>query len=202
MNITDTQLKDLKVLIFDCQATHSDPARGDVFEAGWLISAASEPSSHLPLEDRTETHLVKTPRSKAIPGHIQKITGLQTEDFRTAANPEDIWLRLLKSAKRTASKNEMSLCPTVIHFARYEEPFLRSFYKMFSPESEFPFLILCTHEIIRRLLPELPRKGWNRLIRERSMPSSMAETSSSGAKSRPSLWTWPSNPSKKSPISA
>jgi len=159
MNTTDTQLKDLKVLIFDCQATHSDPARGDVFEVGWLLSAASEPSSHLLFEDRTETHLVKTHRSKAIPGHIQKITGLQTEDFRTAANPEDIWLRLLKSAKRTASKNEMSLCPTVIHFARYEEPFLRSFHKMFSPESEFPFLILCTHEIIRRLLPGLPRKG-------------------------------------------
>jgi DNA polymerase-3 subunit epsilon len=159
MNTTDTQLKDLKVLIFDCQATHSDPARGDVFEAGWLLSAASEPSTHLQLEERTETHLVKTPRSKAIPGHIQKITGLKTEDFRAAANPEDIWLRLLNSAKRTASKNEMSLCPAVIHFARYEEPFLRSFHRSFSSETEFPFLILCTHEMIRRLLPGLPRKG-------------------------------------------
>jgi DNA polymerase-3 subunit epsilon len=159
MIATHTQLKDLKVLIFDCQATHSDPARGDVFEVGWLMSTATEPSSQLELERQTDTHLVKMPRMEAFPRHIQKITGLRTDDFRTAANPEDIWLRLLKSAKWTASKNKMSLCPTVIHFARYEEPFLRSFHKTFSPESEFPCLILCTHEIIRRLLPGLPRKG-------------------------------------------
>jgi len=159
MNRVNIQLRNLEVLIFDCQATNSDPSRGDVFDIGWLAAEAREPSSQSELEARTESLLVRTLRSESIPRYIQKITGLETEDFSNSLDPKEIWLKLLKAAERTASKNRIPSCPTVIHFARYEEPFLRSFHRDYSPKSEFPFQILCTHEIVRRLVPGLPRKG-------------------------------------------
>ena len=42
--------------------------------------------------------------------------------------------------------------PTVIHFARFEQPFLRTLGTGF-----FPLDVVCTHDIARRLLPNLPR---------------------------------------------
>ena len=42
--------------------------------------------------------------------------------------------------------------PTVIHFARFEQPFLRALAGGVSPLD-----LVCTHDIARRLLPDLPR---------------------------------------------
>ena len=44
--------------------------------------------------------------------------------------------------------------PTVIHFARFEQPFLRAL-----AGGTPPLDIVCTHDIARRLLPDLPRCG-------------------------------------------
>src|SRR4030095_1890662 len=44
--------------------------------------------------------------------------------------------------------------PTVIHFARFEQPFLRAL-----AGGAPPLDIVCTHDIARRLLPDLPRCG-------------------------------------------
>ncbi|HEV8363391.1 MAG TPA: GIY-YIG nuclease family protein, partial [Gemmatimonadaceae bacterium] len=44
--------------------------------------------------------------------------------------------------------------PTVIHFARFEQPFLRTL-----AGGEPPLDIVCTHDIARRLYPELPRRS-------------------------------------------
>src|SRR5262249_61911102 len=44
--------------------------------------------------------------------------------------------------------------PTVIHFARFEQPFLRIL-----AGGEPPLDIVCTHDIARRLFPELPRRS-------------------------------------------
>ena len=35
-------LKNLEVVVLDCQATHSDPTKGAVFEIGWAKTNASE----------------------------------------------------------------------------------------------------------------------------------------------------------------
>jgi DNA polymerase-3 subunit epsilon len=47
----------------------------------------------------------------------------------------------------------------VIHFRRYEEPFLRQAYPDEEEEGGFPLDIVCTHQIMSRLYPGLPRKG-------------------------------------------
>jgi DNA polymerase-3 subunit epsilon len=49
----------------------------------------------------------------------------------------------------------------VAHFARFEEPYLRG---LLSPGGELPFDLLCTHELARRLLPGLPRRGLRAVV--------------------------------------
>jgi DNA polymerase-3 subunit epsilon len=47
----------------------------------------------------------------------------------------------------------------IIHYARFEAPFLRDLHAKNNRKDDFPFRIICTHEIAKRLLPGLPRKG-------------------------------------------
>ena len=47
--------------------------------------------------------------------------------------------------------------PTVIHYARFEEPFLRALHRRHGA-GPFPLDLVCTHAIACRLLPELPRR--------------------------------------------
>jgi DNA polymerase-3 subunit epsilon len=44
----------------------------------------------------------------------------------------------------------------VVHFARFEEPYLR---QLLSNDQRLPLEIVCTHALARRLLPTLPRRG-------------------------------------------
>ena len=60
---------------------------------------------------------------------------------------------------QVALRNQMKRCPVVIHFARYEAAFLDQLQQRFSSENLVPFQLLCTHQIARKLLPGLPRKG-------------------------------------------
>lgn len=153
------KLKDLEVLLYDCQATNSNPDRGQVFEMGWLQTSASDNHHVQSHEERTHNFLVNQPGIKVLPKHIQNITGIDPEEFLSALPLKEIWNRLLESAMAVAAKNRMSLCPTIIHFARYEESFLRRFSEEFNPDLEFPLQIICTHQIFCRLFPGLPRKG-------------------------------------------
>ena len=65
----------------------------------------------------------------------------------------------MAAVKEVISENQMAVCPTVIHFARFELPFLRDLHQKNDPESPLPFQLICTHEIAIRLLPDLPRRG-------------------------------------------
>jgi len=63
-----------------------------------------------------------------------------------------------RAAWLALSKDAAALCqqpvPAVIHFARFEQPFLLSL------ADEGPLLdVVCTHEMARRLLPSLPRRA-------------------------------------------
>jgi hypothetical protein len=79
--------------------------------------------------------------------------------LQDALSPKRAWKKLRRAAKKTAAAGKNKLCPTVIHFSRFEEPYLRHLQQMYSPGHPFPFDIICTHQIIKILLPQLPRKG-------------------------------------------
>jgi DNA polymerase-3 subunit epsilon len=96
---------------------------------------------------------------KPIPPAVQRITGISDTAMTRAVSQETAWRRLIKTAKAIAAENQTALCPTVIHYARFEAPFLRELHHTIDPQAPFPFQLICTHAIAVRLLPDLPRRG-------------------------------------------
>jgi DNA polymerase-3 subunit epsilon len=66
---------------------------------------------------------------------------------------------LVKAGQDVIADSPNDKCPTVIHFSRFEEPFLVDLYQKWHSPDAFPFRLICTHEIAKRLLPDLPRRG-------------------------------------------
>jgi DNA polymerase-3 subunit epsilon len=137
----DTELKNLEVLVLDFQATGANPKHGHLLEAAWCRVRSGKGS-------KIHSRLVKLPRGHKIPRRVSKITGIYKEDLKSAALPRQVWDSLIHRPPPA----------TVIHFARYELPFLKDLHYRFKRPKKFPFEIVCTHEISRRLFPDLPRR--------------------------------------------
>ena len=153
----ERRLADLHILALDCQATGANPGRGQLLEIGWVAGSAA--SASMPDKQQAQSHLIRQPPQTPIPPVVRRLTGI-TEDAMTAAVTERVaWQSLDQAARTTAARNPSALCPAVIHFARFEEPFLRQLYASHDPRPPFPLHIICTHAIAARLLPELPRRG-------------------------------------------
>jgi len=142
-------LADLDVLIVDCQTTGATPHHGDVLEIGWTITRTGGPAEPI------HAHRVALPEGRKIPRMVSRLTGLVDESLTDAIAADDAW-RLLRAA---AMKVAPTPVPTVIHFARFELAFLHDLHERFDPSVSFPFDVVCLHEIARRLLPDLPRRG-------------------------------------------
>ena len=152
-----TTLENLNVLVIDCQATNANPEKGQILEIGWGVTQASV--YHIGELPGTETFLLTLPENSDIPRQVTRITGISKDDVSGSSNPAMVWENLIASARKIASALGRETCPAIIHFARYETPFLWKLHTTYSPGKDFPFEIVCTHEIAKRLLPGLPRRG-------------------------------------------
>ena len=152
----NNSLSELDVLILDIQATGVNPANGHPTEIGWSRTRAS---SEAGLPDLVESCFCQLPEGEEVPRRVSRITGINTEDLAAGLSPRQAWKKLLRSARKTGSTGKNVACPVVIHFSRYEEPFLHNLHRQFSPKIPFPFDIICTHRLAQRLLPGLPRKS-------------------------------------------
>ena len=152
-----TTLTNLKILTLDCQATGANPDKGHLLEIGWIPTRASAADN--PALTGLQTYLVRLPADAAIPRAVERITGISDDTPAAGIPSESVWGRLIETAQEITAGNLSAICPLVIHFARFEEPFLRQLCQKNSPEGSFPFRIICTHEIAIRLLPDLPRRG-------------------------------------------
>ncbi len=150
-------LSNLEILAFDCQATGANPARGHILEMGWIRTCAL--SDKIAANPAVRAFLVSLPSDAAIPRAVQRITGISEETMKTSVSSKTAWQHLLAAAGMAASAHPRTGCPVVIHFARFEAPFLRALHRTVGPAGPFPFQIICTHEIVVRLLPDLPRRG-------------------------------------------
>ncbi|HET7696564.1 MAG TPA: hypothetical protein VFK57_12700 [Vicinamibacterales bacterium] len=133
-------LSQLEVLVIDCQATAAAP-RGHLLEIGWarLREAITDARSSL----------IALPDGERIPPAVARITGISDRMMRTAAVDRHFaWQELSDQAASLAQQP----APAVIHFARFEQPFLRAL-----ANGVFPLDVVCTHDIARRLFPDLPR---------------------------------------------
>jgi DNA polymerase III subunit epsilon len=146
-------LKNLPVLLVDCQATGSHPDRGHLLEIGWAVIRASDENIQV------ETCLLNLPEGAIIPPRVTRVTGITAQDLTRAYSTSEAWRRLSTAVRETAAGGNEGSCPAVIHFARYEEPFLRRLHSLHDHETPFPFTFICTHEIAKRLFPDLPRRG-------------------------------------------
>jgi hypothetical protein len=139
------------VLLLDPQATAADPARGALLEIGWAPWSAGE-RRELPAGEVT-AHVVAAPPGATLPPPVARLTGLRTPEWVRGTEPGLVWGGLLRAAERVAPPP----VPVVVHFARFEEPFLRALHERHGTGS-FPFDLVCTHAVACRLLPELPRR--------------------------------------------
>ncbi len=150
-------LANLQILALDCQATGANPQKGYLLEIGWLKTHAAETLnlSALPVK----SYLARLPEGVEIPPAVQRVTGISMEALTKALTPAKIWQKVLKTATQIAAADRMDTCPVIIHYARFEKSFLRDLYAKNTRQDNFPFRIICTHEIAKRLLPGLPRRG-------------------------------------------
>ena len=123
----------------DCQATAAAP-RGHLLEIGWARVLGT-----------TITHahasLIALPDGEQISPAVARITGISEHMMRSAVDGRCAWRELT-----TRPRVSRQPAPTVIHFARFEQPFLRTL-----AAGVFPLDVVCTRDIARRLLPNLPR---------------------------------------------
>ena len=154
MNIN---LNELEVLALDCQTTGANPEKGHLLEIGWARTSAAAATRQKSL--LVKSYLAALPQDVEIPPAVERVTGISIEALENALSPACICQKLIKAAQVIASANRMDTCPTLIHYARFEMPFLRNLHAENTPRGAFPFRIICTHEIAKRLLPGLPRRG-------------------------------------------
>jgi DNA polymerase III subunit epsilon len=132
-------LSQLEVLVVDCQATAAAP-RGHLLEVGWARVRQTVTHQH--------ACLIALPVGEQIPPAVMRITGISEHMMRSAVDGRHAWRQLSDQA---ASLTQQP-APTVIHFARFEQPFLRTL-----SAGVLPLDVVCTRDIARRLLPNLPR---------------------------------------------
>jgi len=150
-------LTDLQVLALDCQATGANPGKGHLLEIGWVKTCAG--ASVRPKALSVKSYLACLPQDLEIPAAVQRVTGISIEALQKALSPGDIWQKVIRTAKEIAAADHMDACPVIIHYARFEKPFLRDLHAKNKHRDAFPLRIICTHEIAKRLLPGLPRRG-------------------------------------------
>src|SRR5438093_9950334 len=131
----------LELQVVDCQATAAAP-RGHLLEIGWARVSTTVTYPH--------ACLIALPDGEQIPPAVSRITGISEHMMRAAVDRQLAWRALCDQA---ASLTQQP-APTVIHFARFEQPFLRTL-----AAGVFPLDVVCTRDIARRLLPNLPRCG-------------------------------------------
>lgn len=152
-----TDLAHTEVLVLDCQTTGSYPPKAHLLEIGWLRTRAVDQikTGAAPFK----SFLVQLPQDHLIPRHVARLTGISDDAMQSAMAPEDVRALLWDAAHQIAALEDLPACPTVIHYARFEIPFLMQLHRLQAAVEPFPFHIICTHAISTRLLPQLPRKG-------------------------------------------
>jgi len=158
----EAPLRDLPVLVLDCQSSGATPAHGDLLEIGWATCDARGLTSDvharwvLPTSDR--------PISRA----VRQLTGWDETCLPASVPPRVASAELERFIRMTT--REGARMPTAIHFARFELPFLGALFA----GAELPLDVACVHAIAQRLHPELPRKSLRALAGHLGHPAELA----------------------------
>jgi DNA polymerase III epsilon subunit-like protein len=106
-------LSQLEVLVVDCQATGPAP-HGHLLEIGWARAGATTTDAHV--------RLIALPNGERIPPSVARLTGISERMAQDGVDAHVACRELSNEAAMLARQP----APTVIHFARFEQPFLRA----------------------------------------------------------------------------
>ena len=132
-------LGDLRVLVLDGQASGATPEHGDLLELGWGFVDASGVRG-------VESYWIRPRTGRPVPRAIRRLLGWSEDCLATAIDGEAAWAKLVAAATPGM--------PAVIHWARFERPFLEALHG-----GGLPFDVRCLHAIAERLFADLPKKN-------------------------------------------
>lgn len=141
------------MLALDGQASGATPAYGDLLELGWAVCSAQG------LEGAVQSRWLLPRTERPIGRAVRELTGWNEACLADAVEERVAWKLLRDELTGRFVTDAAAPIPTVIHFARFEQPFLRDLHARLSPELDFPFDAVCLHAIAARLFPELPRRN-------------------------------------------
>jgi DNA polymerase III epsilon subunit-like protein len=151
-------LRDREVLFVDCQTTGAAPDKGEAIELAWCRASAADVETGEELDVFSSP--VALPEEVTLPRRIAAITGITAAELAQAPPPGEVYLRLEELLGDLAAAGSTPL--VVAHFARFERAFLLDMHARLATGA-FPGRFLCTHELARRLVPDLPRLGLHAL---------------------------------------
>lgn len=160
-------LVSMPLFFLDLQTTGSKPESGaHILEMAWAD-----------LSGEVESSLVQLPGDEKIPYRIQMITGIFNEDMEAARPLTELFSVL---------QEKYTGLPCVIHFAQFEKPFLADAFNKLEKENNLQ--VLCTHEIAKRLLPNLPTRGIKGLAGYFGFPSTDLKRSAQQVEATRVIW--------------
>ena len=172
------QFNSLPIMFLDLQTTGANANNSYILEMAYSS-----------INEETQSFLIQSPPDYELPKRIQIITGVKPEDMKEAIAFPEAMKRLIAFVKHI-SKNciyndELPIC--VIHFSQFEKPFLEAAFK--SIQSDIPFRIIDTHDIAKRLLPNLPTRGIKGLAGYFSYDAGELKRSTSHVNATKVIWT-------------
>jgi DNA polymerase-3 subunit epsilon len=134
------ELRTAPLLFIDCQTTGPYANGGNLLELGWQSRFDGRPPEKF-------SATVQLPDGATIPARVRQLTGLDESDLAQALSRQQMRERLL------ATLDAVKPITLVIHYARFERPFLKALLGNQCPT------IYCTYDIAQRVLARLPSYG-------------------------------------------
>ncbi len=135
----------------------ANPQKGHLIEVAWGTTASPSPKNLLALKETS--FLIEIPDEIEVPRHVTRVTGITRESLCNGIPVKKAWENLIKAADVVKRAGSQPFCPLIIHYAQFEKAYLNYMHQAFGPATAFPFEIICTHQISKRLWPDLPRRG-------------------------------------------
>ncbi len=143
-------LRELEVVVVDCQTTGATPDHGHLIELAWgVVSAACHEAADITCFN------VRLPAGETLPGRIRSITGIIEEDLISGVQPAEAW-RLLETSLRKPSGGWMI---PVAHYSRFEKLWLESLWLLNGTEGPFSTRVRLHPRDSPEALPRASQEG-------------------------------------------